>query len=118
MLPAVENVIGWRSLFVGELRSHSFVIDRPKLAVRRDASGEIYVAGIRISGDKGEGKVTDWILSQSEIVVRDAEIEWLDEKRKAPPLKLSALNFRLQNDGDEHAAGLTARPPGELGTGP
>ncbi len=117
VLPAVENVIGWRSLFVGELRSHSFVIDRPKLAVRRDASGEIYVAGIRISGGKGEDKVTDWILSQSEIVVRDAEIEWLDEKRKAPALRLSALNFRLQNDGDEHAAGLTARPPVELGTG-
>jgi uncharacterized protein (TIGR02099 family) len=117
VLPAVENVIGWRSLFFGELRSHSFVIDRPKLAVRRDANGEIYVAGIRISGGKGEAKVTDWILSQSEIVVRDAEIEWLDEKRKARPLKLSALNFRLQNDGDEHAAGLTARPPGELGSG-
>jgi uncharacterized protein (TIGR02099 family) len=117
VLPAVENVIGWRSLFVGELRSHSFVIDRPKLAVRRDAGGEVYVAGIRISGGKGEGKVTDWILSQSEIVVRDAEIEWQDEKRKAPPLRLSALNFRLQNDGDEHAAGLTALPPSALGSG-
>jgi uncharacterized protein (TIGR02099 family) len=117
VLPAVENVIGWRSLFVGELRSHSFVIDRPKLAVRRDANGEIYVAGIRLSGDKGEGRVTDWILSQSEIVIRDAEIEWVDERRKAPPLRLSALNFRLQNDGDEHAAGLTARPPRELGSG-
>jgi uncharacterized protein (TIGR02099 family) len=117
VLPAVENVIGWRSLFVGELRSHSFVIDRPKLAVRRDAAGAIYVAGIRISGDQGEGRVSDWILSQSEIVVRDAEIEWLDERRKAPPLRLTALNFRLQNDGDRHAAGLTARPPGELGSG-
>lgn len=117
VLPAVENVIGWRSLFVGELRSHSFVIDRPRLAVRRDANGEIYVAGIRLSGDKGEGRVTDWILSQSEIVIRDAEIEWVDERRKAPPLRLSALNFRLRNDGDEHAAGLTARPPRELGSG-
>jgi uncharacterized protein (TIGR02099 family) len=117
VLPAVENVIGWRSLFFGELRSHSFVIDRPKLEVRRDASGDIYVAGIRISGVGGDGKVTDWILSQSEIVVRDAEIEWLDQSRRAPPLKLSALNFRLQNDGDAHAAGLTARPPRELGPG-
>jgi len=117
VLPAVENVIGWRSLFFGELRSHSFVIDRPKLQVRRDANGEIYVAGIRVSGGKGEGRVTDWILSQSEIVVRDAEIEWRDDKRKAPPLRLSALNFRLQNDGDDHAAGLTALPPRELGPG-
>ena len=64
--------------------------------MRRDAKGELFVAGIRISGDKGDGKLTDWILSQSEIVMRGAEIEWLDESRKAPPLKLSALNFRLR----------------------
>jgi len=41
VLPSVENVVAWRSLFVGELRLHSFVIDGPKLAVRRDAGGEV-----------------------------------------------------------------------------
>jgi uncharacterized protein (TIGR02099 family) len=117
VLPAVENVIAWRSLFVRELRLHSFVIDGPKLAVRRDADGNIFVAGIRLSGDKGDGKLSDWILSQSQIIVRGAEIEWLDEARKAPPLKLEALNFRLENDGDEHAVGIAARPPRELGPG-
>jgi uncharacterized protein (TIGR02099 family) len=115
VLPSVENVVAWRSLFVGELRLHSFVIDGPKLAVRRDAGGEVYVAGIHISGKQGDGKLADWILSQSQIVVRGAEIEWLDEARKAPPLKLSALNFRLDNDGDEHLVGLAARPPPALG---
>src|SRR5258706_6591797 len=117
VLPAVENVVAWRSLFARELRLHSFLIDGPKLTVRRDAGGELYVAGIRISGEKGDGKLADWILSQSEIVVRSAEVEWQDEARKAPPLKLTALNFRLENDGDEHAAGLSARPPRELGPG-
>jgi uncharacterized protein (TIGR02099 family) len=117
VLPAVENVVAWRSLFARELRLHSFVIDGPKLTVRRDAGGELYVAGIRISGDKGDGRLADWILSQSQIVVRNAEVEWQDESRKAPPLKLSALNFRLENDGDEHSAGLSARPPRELGPG-
>src|SRR5882672_1081692 len=53
VLPAVENVVAWRSLFARELRLHSFVIEGPKLTVRRDAGGELYVAGIRISGDKG-----------------------------------------------------------------
>ena len=117
VLPAVENVVAWRSFIVGGLRLHSFTIDGPKLAVRRDARGDIYVAGIRVSGDKGDGKVTDWILNQSEIVVRGAEIDWIDESRKAPKLTLSALNFRLVNDGDEHRAGLSARPPRELGPG-
>ena len=115
VLPAVENVVAWRSLFVGGLRLHSFVIDGPKLAVRRNARGEVYVAGIRISGKQGDGKLADWILSQSQIVVRGAEIEWLDEARKAPPLRLSELNFRLENDGDEHLVGMVARPPPALG---
>src|SRR5262249_17072729 len=109
--------ISWRSLFAGGLRLRSFVIDGPKLAVRRDKEGEIYVAGIKMGGDKGDGRLTDWVLNQNEIVVRGAEVEWLDERRNAPPLHLSALNFRLANDGDEHAIGLSARPPRELGPG-
>jgi uncharacterized protein (TIGR02099 family) len=116
-LPSVENVIGWRSLLVGELRLHAFAIDGPKLTVRRDGKGEVYVAGIRVSGGRSDGRVADWVLSQSQILVRGAEIEWLDESRKAPPLRLSALNFRLENSGDAHAAGFSARPPRELGPG-
>ncbi|MSQ49521.1 MAG: TIGR02099 family protein [Betaproteobacteria bacterium] len=117
VLPAVENVVAWRSLAARELRLHSFLIDGPKLAVRRDAKGEIFVAGIRISGDKGDSKLSDWILNQDRIIIRGAEIEWRDEARKAPPLALSALNFRLENDGDKHLLGLSARPPPELGPG-
>jgi uncharacterized protein YhdP len=116
VLPAVENVVAWRSLFARELRLHSLVIDGPKLAVRREAGGTIYVAGIRV-GDSGDNKMSDWILSQNRIEVRGAEIEWLDEARRAPPLRLSALNLRLENDGDEHMIGLSARPPRELGPG-
>ncbi len=116
VLPAVENVVAWRSLAARELRLHSFLIDGPKLTVRRDAEGEIYVAGIRISGE-GDGRLSDWILSQGQIIVRGAEIEWRDELRKAPPLRLSALNLRLENDGDAHKVGLSALPPRELGPG-
>src|SRR5216683_2474814 len=58
----------------------------------------------------------DWLLGQEEIVISNAEIEWRDEKRAAPPLALSALNLRLRNSGDHHSIGLTARPPEELGS--
>ncbi len=117
VLPAVENVLAWRSLFVADLRLHSSVIDAPKLAVRRAENGDIYVAGLRVAGDKGESQVADWILSQDRIEIRGAEIEWQDEMRRAPTLRLSALNFRLENDGDVHRVGISARPPRELGPG-
>ncbi len=117
LLPSVVNVIAWRSLLFLDLRLHSFEIDEPKLSVRRDAQGRITVAGILLEPDKrGDGKITDWVLGQREIVVSNAEIDWHDDLRNAPPLRLTNLNFRLQNDGDEHAAGFFASPPRELGT--
>lgn len=116
-LPSVENVVSWRSLLFLDLRLHSLAIAGPKLTVRRDGSGAVYVAGMKLEhGAGGEGKFTDWILAQREIEIRDAEIEWLDEQRGAPPLKLGALQFRLRNRGDEHSFGLTANPPAALGS--
>jgi len=94
LLPMVENQVSWRSLLVMDLRLHSFVIEGPKLAVRRDPQGDLYVAGIRISQDKGEGKLTDWILSQNEIAIRDAEIEWLDELPRTPAGKINRQALR------------------------
>ena len=116
VLPVVDNVMSWRSLLRGGLRLHSLVIDRPRLGVRRDAAGEIYVAGIKLSRSRGDAGLTDWILAQEEIVVRNAEIEWRDEKRAAPPLALSALDLRLRNSGHQHSLGLSARPPAALGS--
>ena len=116
VLPVVDNVMSWRSLLRGGLRLHSLVIDRPRLSVRRDAAGEIYVAGIKLSPSRSDARLMDWILAQEEIVVSNAEIEWRDEKRSAPPLALSALDLRLRNSGHEHSFGLSARPPAALGS--
>jgi len=123
VLPAVEPVVGWATLFTGELRLYSLAIDGPRLSVRRAADGTLSVAGIGLAaaavagGGDGNSRLADWILEQREIVVRDAEIEWVDELRGAPPLVLRGLQFRLRNRGDLHQAGLSARPPPELGAG-
>jgi uncharacterized protein (TIGR02099 family) len=117
VLPLVENVLSWRSALMLELRLRTFVIEGPKLTVRRDRDGGIFVAGLRVSGEKGDGGLADWILEQHEVVVRGAEIEWRDELRGAPPLVLSALDFRLRNDGELHQIGFAARPPRHLGPG-
>jgi uncharacterized protein (TIGR02099 family) len=116
VLPAVENVIGWRSLLHGELRLHALVIDAPRLGVRRDAAGQLFVAGIPVSAGAGDRRLTDWVLAQNEIVIRNAEIEWTDEKRGAPPLRLEALNATLRNADRHHSFGLQARPPSSLGS--
>src|SRR5688572_6245185 len=116
VLPSIENVIAWRSLLAGELRLHRLVIDGPRLGVRRDAAGEIYVAGLKVSGGGG-GAGLGGLLAQGEFAVRGAEIEWHDELRGAPPLVLSELNATIENALGAHALGLSARIPPELGSG-
>jgi len=114
VLPRVENVVAWSSLLNRELRLHSLAIEAPRMVVRRDAAGALYFAGLKVGGEQGDGRGSDWVLAQQEIVIRGAEIEWHDELRAAPPLTLTALTVRLRNSGDEHAIGITARPPPEL----
>jgi uncharacterized protein (TIGR02099 family) len=114
VLPRVENVVAWSSLLHRELRLHSLAVEAPRLTVRRDAAGAFHVAGLKLGTEPGDGRGTDWVLAQHEIVIRGAEIEWRDELRGAPPLTLSALTMRLRNSGSEHAIGISARPPPEL----
>ncbi len=122
-LPSVEPVVGWASLLAGELRFYSLTIEGPRLTVRRGADGVLSVAGVSLGqgagagADSGEGRLADWILGQREIIIRNAEIDWVDELRGAPPLALRGLQFRLRNNGEVHQFGLSARPPPELGAG-
>lgn len=118
VLPSVEPVLGWTTLAALQLRLHSLAIHEPRLVVRRGADGVISVGGLALAAGgagAGSGGLTDWIFSQREIIVRDAEVEWVDEQRAAPPLVLRSLQFRLRNRGEVHQIGLSARPPRHLG---
>jgi uncharacterized protein (TIGR02099 family) len=115
VLPVVDNVISWRSIARGDLRLHSLAIDSPRLSMRRDPSGTLHVAGIKLAPSQNHSGLADWVLDQAEISVHNAQIEWLDEKRGAPPLTLTEVDFRLRNRGNEHLVGLAARPPPQLG---
>src|SRR5262249_28233261 len=87
-LPGVEATVAWSSVFVGSPRFYSLVLDRPRLEIRRDEQGGFRVAGIELhpaqSSDVG---IAQWVLSQREIVIRDASVTWEDRLRGAPILE-------------------------------
>ena len=117
VLPSIHNVVAWRSLLHGELRLHQLAIEGARLDVRRAAAGELYVAGLKLEKTAGgSGGGLDSLLGHSEIVIRNAEIEWIDELRKAPPLVLSGVELRVAGAGTSVALGLSARTPPELGS--
>lgn len=114
VLSHIEGALSWSTLLWGEVRLHSLTIDRPGLAVRREADGAIYVGGIQVNQAQRESGFADWVLRQRWIIVQDATILWQDDMRQAPPLVLSKVSMRLENRGKHHDFGLRATPPPDL----
>ncbi|MBL8487799.1 MAG: TIGR02099 family protein [Rhodocyclaceae bacterium] len=110
----VDAIVSWTSLLYLDLRLYRLEIVAPELAIRRDAQGRFFVAGLPVAAQAQGDDFSDWLLDQDQVVIRDATITWTDELRGAPPLALGRLNFKLENDGNRHRFGLVADPPRAL----
>jgi len=110
LLPRVEAIFSWLSLPLLELRLASLNIEQASLFMRRDTAGVITLAGIAINQPGPTSPLPDWLLGQPRIVVKNAEITWLDEKLNAPALKLSNVRFLLENRFGRHRFGGVATP--------
>ena len=113
-LSQIENTLSWWSLFVGEARFSSLIIEHPNLVVRREANGLIFVGGIAVNQAETSSGFADWMLKQNHILVRDAVVLWQDNLRQAPPLVLSNVGLNLENHGARHLFGVRATPASEL----
>ena len=116
VFPSINGSISWMSLFSAELRLSSLEISKPELLIRRDAQGKIYIGDLALSRQGDEKDMSDWLLHQSRMVVRDALVVWVDEWRAAPPLVMQQVNLRVENFLGHHRFALRALPPAELAT--
>jgi len=110
LLPRVEAVASWLSLPLFDMRLAHLLIDRPQVALSRDAAGLITLAGIPLNASGQPSPFPDWLLRQPRILVKDAELTWLDEKLKAPPLRFSQVRLLLENRFGRHRFGGVALP--------
>src|SRR4029453_8195492 len=115
-LPKLEMIVSWTSVPLLELRLKELIIDGPRLAIRRDRSGVLRIAGLEFDPEQAtdELPITDWILRQRQIAMRRALIVWDDHLRNAPQLVLDRVQFRLENRFGHHRFGLKGTPPNDL----
>src|SRR2546428_31237 len=138
VLPAVENILSWRSLAHGQLRLHALRIEGPRLAVRRDSAGALYVAGMKLAPAAGGGGFRGRVLGPGGSGGREPGNRWRAAKRgtvrqatadlalagvsaklgdELPLLELGSISGRLQARHGPDGYQLTARklalaPPG------
>lgn len=116
-LPEVDTTISWRSLFFFEPRLSALTVRAPRVVVRRTAENALTVAGIDLDlSNQGEGDpgLIEWLLKQRLVQISGGELEWQDEWRKLPPVRLQNVNIRLVNSGSHHSIGMNAVPPPAL----
>ncbi|NHZ39975.1 YhdP family protein [Massilia aquatica] len=114
-LPSVSATLSWWSVPTLEPRFYSLEIIRPDLDIRRDASGQLFVAGMPIKqGDSGDSGGADWAFKQRQILIREGRVQWTDQLRGAPVLALENVDVVLKNRWQHHRFGLRATPPASL----
>ncbi|MGB5081219.1 MAG: DUF3971 domain-containing protein, partial [Burkholderiales bacterium] len=114
VLPAVEAIFAWTSVVVASPRFYSLALHRPRLEIRRDKSGALFIAGMELLAEQaGDAGVARWLLAQRELAVREAGVTWIDEQRGAPALVLTDVNLVLR-DGFTHRFAIRAKAPPEL----
>ncbi len=116
VLQHIDGSLSWLSLFIAQLRLASLEIVKPELRIRRDSQGKIYIGNLLLSKPGRKNDFADWMLSQSNVVVRNADIVWVDELRNAPPLELQNVNLRVDKLFSQHRFALRAIPPSGLAT--
>ena len=116
VLQHINGSLSWMSLFTAKLRLASLEIDSPELLIHRDAHGKFFIGNLDVSKRGGNNDFADWILQQSNMVVRNARIVWIDEQRDAPQLVLQHVDLRVDRLFSKHRFALRAIPPVELAT--
>lgn len=118
-LPYVATALSPRSLLALEPRFEQVLVEGAHLEVRRDVEGRIFVAGLDLSGPGGGGDddaaAADWVVKQSEIVIRGGSLRWTDERRNAPALELTDVQLIMRNGLRKHDLRIDATPPPEWG---
>ena len=114
-LPRVDATLAWSSLLRLEAHFHRLEITAPELAVRREADGRLFVAGLPVSAEAGaDNPALGWLLEQRQIVIHDARLRWDDRLRGAPELVLEKVEFRLDQRFGPRRFALRAQPPQAL----
>ncbi len=113
-LPELKAAFAWRSLLFLEPRFNHIELQGLSIEVQRARDGHFYVGGIPVNPAAPDSRFSNWLLRQGRVHVGNASLTWRDEVRDAPPLVLTAVDFKLTNVFHTHRLQFSAFAPASL----
>lgn len=114
-LAEVRATLSWSSLLFMDLRLANLELRDLDLLARRDPAGVIYVAGMPVNSPGQSSPFPDWLLRQHNVLLMNGQVLWQDDLIKAPPLKITQINARMENLLGRHQMGVKGQLPSGLG---
>lgn len=120
-LPALRATVSPTSLLHWPPRLSSLELEAPRLDVRRDRAGRLWIGGLALSDARpapaapADDRLADWLLRQPLLRIVGGQLRWLDELCAAPPLSLDRVDLHWHNGVRHHALRIDASPPADWG---
>jgi len=116
---AQVNIAPLSSLLNRRIIPRQLIISGFRISVTQMEDGSILIRELnrdmQTQEDNSGDDLTRWLISQTRIVLRDVDIEWLDVKYRQDPVALSDVTLLLRSDGERLQIEGSALLPAEYG---
>ncbi len=110
-IPQVTGKLSWETLWKLEPHFHDLNFDDALIQIQRDSKGNWNIAGIKLDQSTAGFKFGNWLFEQDRLEVKNAKINWLDQRFQSSQYSLDIESLTLKNSWFKHAIELNIKTP-------
>jgi uncharacterized protein (TIGR02099 family) len=110
-IPQVTGKLSWETLWKLEPHFHDLSFDDALIQIQRDSKGNWNIAGIKLDQSSAGYKFGNWLFEQDRLEVKNAKINWLDQRFQSSQYSLDIESLTLKNSWFKHAIDLNIKTP-------
>jgi uncharacterized protein (TIGR02099 family) len=111
LIQEIKGELSWNSFYHLAPYFHELNFRSAQIYVRRDAKGQITIAGLPIHGKANDYSAENWLFAQDDIQVNDLKLIWDDQKSQKQLSTIDIQNLNLSNGIRRHQGTLSATTP-------
>ena len=115
-IPQVTGKLSWETLWKLEPHFHDLSFDDALIQIQRDSKGNWNIAGIKLDQSTAGYKFGNWLFEQDSLEVKNAKINWLDQRFQSSQYSIDIESLTLKNSWFKHTIDLNLKTPWNANT--